>query len=67
MFGWLPSSTTPKAGKKQGNDLLVIKFVTFLLLNKAGDPIDCKKNQVCDGHIFPSSLHTTECGIELAP
>jgi hypothetical protein len=43
MFGWLPSSTTPKAGKKQGNDLLVIKFVTFLLLNKAGDPIDCKK------------------------
>jgi hypothetical protein len=43
MFGWLPSSTTPKAGKKQGNDLLVIKFVTFLLLNKTGDPIDCKK------------------------
>jgi hypothetical protein len=66
MFGWLPSSTTPKAGKKQGNDLLVIKFVTFLLLNKAGTLLIAKKIKF-DGHIFPSSLHTTECGVELAP
>jgi hypothetical protein len=46
MFGWLPSSTTPKAGKKQGNDLLVIKFVTFLLLNKAGTLLIAKKSSL---------------------